>query len=155
MAVSNLSNDCSNLDLTNQSQTNGSLHNLFITDKGKFKWKGNFADLQELLEQELGFQTEWSSPGGDAKKFENDRLVIWWYAETSSLTIKGIDSTLLKNKLALVAREERETDETNPDETNPDETKLRCRTEFNMAAKHPKQQTMKAALEILKQPLII
>ena len=77
-----------------------------ISAKGKFKWKGDFQGLQNLINQLLGLQTEWSTPGGDAKKFENDKIEIRWYPNTSSLTIKGADSNKLHDKLGLIANEE-------------------------------------------------
>ena len=84
------------------------LKDLTISAKGKFKWSGNFQGLQEMINQQLGLQTKWSTPGGDAKKFENDKLVIRWYPESSSLTIKGTDSSTLKGKLAIIANEDLE-----------------------------------------------
>ena len=63
-----------------------------------------------MINQQLGHQTKWSTPEGDAKKFENDKLVI---PETSSLTIEGADSSTLKGKLAIIANEETEKTEMN------------------------------------------
>jgi hypothetical protein len=47
-----------------------------MTDKGKYKWSGSFEELKKLLNQELGYETNWSSPGGDAKTFQNEKLTI-------------------------------------------------------------------------------
>ena len=102
-------NGASNLEQTNLTQKY-----LTISAKGKFKWRGNFQGLQDLINQQLGLQTEWSTPGGDAKKFENDKIAIRWYPNTSSLTIKGADSSKLQDKLALIANEEPEITESNP-----------------------------------------
>ena len=65
--------------VTQTEQTNQTYKYLTISAKGKFKWRGNFQGLQDLINQQLGLQTEWSTPGGDAKKFENDKIAIRWY----------------------------------------------------------------------------
>ena len=64
---------------------------LIISAKGKFRWRGDFEGLEELINQQLGLETKWSNPGGDAKKFENDKIAIRWYPDTTTLTIKGIN----------------------------------------------------------------
>ena len=94
--------------------------NLKVTTKGKLKWKGSFSDLQDLLIRELGIQTEtkWSTPGGYCKKFENNDLTIRWYTDSFSLIIKGDDSSLLMDKLGLLATKESETAEENKEEPN-------------------------------------
>ena len=104
-------NEASNLQQTEQA--NQTYKYLTISAKGKFKWRGNFQGLQDLINQQLGLQTEWSTPGGDAKKFENDKIAIRWYPKTSSLTIKGADSNNLQGKLALMAKDEPEMTELN------------------------------------------
>jgi hypothetical protein len=90
---------------------------LSMTDKGKYKWSGSFEELKKLLNQELGYETNWSSPGGDAKKFQNEKLTIRWYADSSSLIIKGDDSSVLKEKLASLMIKESEAVETISDLT--------------------------------------
>ena len=84
---------------------------LIISAKGKFRWRGDFEGLEELINQQLGLETKWSNPGGDAKKFENDKIAIRWYPDTTTLTIKGTDSSKLKDKLALIANDEPEATE--------------------------------------------
>ncbi|CAB3991819.1 Hypothetical predicted protein [Paramuricea clavata] len=79
---------------------------LSISTKGNFKWHGKFEDLQEFINEQLQTQTKWSSPGGNSKLFENEAVKIRWYANTSSLTIKGIDCEQLKDKLRAIARTE-------------------------------------------------
>jgi hypothetical protein len=46
-------NEASNLE-----QTNLTHKYLTISAKGKFKWRGNFQGLQDLINQQLGLQTE-------------------------------------------------------------------------------------------------
>ena len=86
---------------------------LIISAKGKFRWRGDFEGLEELINQQLGLETKWSNPGGDAKKFENDKIGIRWYPDTTTLTIKGTDSSKLRDKLALIANDEPEATEPN------------------------------------------
>jgi hypothetical protein len=84
------------------------IQSLSISTKGNFKWRGKCEDLQAFINEQLQTQTKWSSPGGlgNSKLFENEAVKIRWYANTSSLTIKGFDCEQLKDKLRAIARTE-------------------------------------------------
>ena len=85
---------------------------LIISAKGKFKWRGTFEGLEELINPQLVLETKWSNPGSNAKKFENNKIAMQWYSDTMTLTIKGTDSSKLKDKLALLANNKPEATET-------------------------------------------
>ena len=49
---------------------------LIITNKGSFKWSGEFEALQTLFDDILNIQTSWSKPGGSCRKLEvADQLI--------------------------------------------------------------------------------
>ena len=72
---------------------------LTISDKGKLSWAGDFELLKIFLKEILNIRGQWSSPGGEAKAVENDKLIIRWYASKQSLTISGASSKAIKAKL--------------------------------------------------------
>ena len=64
---------------------------LCVTDKGKFKWQGDFESLQLFLEDTCILNTKgrWPTPGGEAKLLNNDDITIRWYSQSGSLMISG------------------------------------------------------------------
>ena len=86
-------------------------NHLIVTSKGKFKWVGEFVELQEFLNELLQQQTSWTTPSGGSKLFVNDDLTIRYYSTSSSLTIKGKEQESLKAKLYLISSKEEAKDE--------------------------------------------
>ena len=74
----------------------------FDYDGKKLKWRNNFEQLQIFVQDRLGINGKWSSPGGCAKRFKaknGDFTVNWCCKKQSTLQIHGNEGTLFKNKL--------------------------------------------------------
>ncbi|CAB4018757.1 Hypothetical predicted protein [Paramuricea clavata] len=74
-------------------------------DRKRIKWSGSFDMLQSFVECGLKLHGNWSSPGGNAKKFTclNSDLTITWYArKQNTLVLHGDASLALANTLITV-----------------------------------------------------
>ena len=79
---------------------------LIITNKGSFKWSGEFEALQTLFDDILNIQTSWSKPGGSCRKLEvADQLIVRWYSDSHSLTLNGSKDEEIKTCLRELAKE--------------------------------------------------
>jgi hypothetical protein len=79
---------------------------LIITNKGSFKWSGEFEALQTLFDDILKSQTSWSKPGGSCRKLEiADQLIVRWYSDSHSLTLNGSKDEDIKTCLRELAKE--------------------------------------------------
>ncbi|CAB4022671.1 Hypothetical predicted protein [Paramuricea clavata] len=79
---------------------------LIITNKGSFKWSGEFEALQTLFDDILKSQTSWSKPGGSCRKLEvADQLIVRWYSDSHSLTLNGSKDEEIKTCLRELAKE--------------------------------------------------
>ena len=74
-------------------------------DRKRIKWSGSLDMLQSFVECGLKLHGNWSSPGGNAKKFTclNSDLTITWYArKQNTLVLHGDASLALANTLITV-----------------------------------------------------
>lgn len=81
---------------------------LRLTDKGGLKWYGSFESLETMMNELLKQPTKWSSPGGGSKLLDMDELVIRWYSQNNSLTVKGEASEDMKTQLCATGRRDTE-----------------------------------------------
>ena len=49
---------------------------LIVTDKGKYKWQGDYKAFQNFSEDVLKMKGKWSSPGGNVNLLKTDELVL-------------------------------------------------------------------------------
>ena len=78
---------------------------LIVSNKGSFKWLGEFEALQRLFNDILKNETSWSKPGGSCRKLEVDQLIVRWYSDSHSLTINGYKDEKVKSCLREFAKE--------------------------------------------------
>ena len=76
---------------------------LFITNRGSFKWFGSFEKFKKLCDKILKIDSRWLVPRGGCKSFENEDITTRWYSTNNSLIIKGQDGESLRNELKLIA----------------------------------------------------
>ncbi len=73
----------------------------FDYDGKKLKWRNNFEQLQIFVQDRLGINGKWSSPGGCAKRFKaknGDFTVNWYCKKQSTFQIHGNEGTLFKSR---------------------------------------------------------
>lgn len=83
-------------DETKQIQPNSNALDILVKYKnhlehkedGKVKWLGDLERLKCFVFDLFG-EGKWSSPGGSAKSFRNDLVVITWYGKKNSLLFQG------------------------------------------------------------------
>lgn len=66
---------------------------LIVSDKRKFKWRGDFLKLQLLFDEVSNVKSKWRTAGG-AKTLKTEALTIPWYNQSKNLTISGPDAKL-------------------------------------------------------------
>lgn len=66
----------------------GTRNPLIITDKGKFKWQGEFEALKRFVEEVLEINGKWTAPGGVSKQLRSEDILIRWY-ENQTITLSG------------------------------------------------------------------
>ena len=76
---------------------------LIVTDKGKYKWQGDYKALQNFSEDVLKMKGKWSSPGGNVKLLKTDELVLRWYTTSNNITINGLKAEDIRKKLKSYA----------------------------------------------------
>ena len=89
----------------NQENKGGSLiHNLCLNNKGKILWTGSFEELQVFVEETLNLTGDnWTSPGGDAKLFQNQATAIKWYGNSKTITVSKDSTGTIKEQLMTLA----------------------------------------------------
>ena len=76
---------------------------LVFTEKGKYKWQGDFAALQKFTEEVLKMKGKWSTPGGNAKLLKTEELALRWYRSSNNITINGLKADEIGKQLELYA----------------------------------------------------
>lgn len=114
-----MSSDEFDLGSSINSEDYGRIKSLFVTDKGKFKWCGEFKSLQLFVEKVLKIKGKWSSPGGGSKLFQSEDLSMRWYGSKETLTVGGQNSVDVKTLLSELA---------NVLQDNADEVVVSCPT---------------------------
>ena len=73
----------------------------FIYDGKKLKWRKNFDQLKKCIQDLLGIEGTWSSPGGHAKRFksQNGELILNYYTKKQNILFQGTYGNDLKNKV--------------------------------------------------------
>ena len=74
-------------------------------DRKRIKWSGSFDMLQSFVECGLKLHGNWSSPGGNAKKFTclySDLTITWYARKQNTLVLHGDASLALTNTLITV-----------------------------------------------------
>ena len=79
---------------------------LTVNDKCKLKWIGPFDCLRMLMKELTNSESKWSSPGGHCKQLDINDLVVRWYSDTNSLTLKGKLSENFITELRNIASKE-------------------------------------------------
>ena len=82
-----------------QSEAPSNLRSLFVTEKGSLKWRSDYEGLCHVVEQLQLQPGKWTIPRGQCKQFANSDVVICWYINSGTLTIKGNKATEIKEKL--------------------------------------------------------
>ncbi|CAB4025591.1 Hypothetical predicted protein [Paramuricea clavata] len=82
-----------------QSEAPSNLRRLFVTEKGSLKWRSDYEGLCHVVEQLQLQPGKWTTPRGQCKQFENSDVVICWYINSGTLTIKGNKAKEIKEKL--------------------------------------------------------
>ncbi len=62
---------------------------LVFTSKGSLKWLGSLEELKQVFYVILNVETNWATPRGGCKQYENSALDIRWYITSKSLIIKA------------------------------------------------------------------
>jgi hypothetical protein len=118
MAVHSLFSDSSAENLLDkaQEQLNNNVNShdeftnvtkgLMITKKGNLKWTGKFEDLKEFVKEHQLSTANWTSPGGACKLCEDKDLIIRWYTNTESLTLRGERANEVKDRIISFAQSE-------------------------------------------------
>ena len=73
-----------NLDENEQYETRKTLdlqRNLTQKEKDYF-WEGNLPQLKSFVQNTLKIDGSWSSPGGEAKLFKAENIILKWYGPT-------------------------------------------------------------------------
>ena len=70
-----------------------------ITNKSNLNWLRNFEDLRHVINKLQLQPGVWTSPWGYCKLFENGKVLIRWYANSKTLTVKGEKDNEIKKKL--------------------------------------------------------
>ena len=82
-------------------------YNNFFIEDSKLRWRGNLETLKSFIANELNLTGKWTSPGGDVKAFTNDNdyitedetIKIKWYQGKNILTIQGVKSQDIEDKI--------------------------------------------------------
>lgn len=82
-------------------------YNYFSIEDSKLKWRGNLETLKSFISNELNLTGKWTSPGGDVKAFTNDdgyitedeTIKIKWYQGKKILTVQGVKSQDIEDKI--------------------------------------------------------
>ena len=66
------------------------LHGVSFNNKGKLIWTKSLQDLQKFVEEILNLADGgWCCPGGGAKQFKSEDIVLRWYPDTQTITLNG------------------------------------------------------------------
>ena len=76
---------------------------LIVTDKGKYKWQGDYKALQNFSGDVLKMKGKWSSPGGNVKLLKTDELALRWYTANNNITINGLKAEDIRKQLKSYA----------------------------------------------------
>ena len=79
---------------------------LMITKKGNLKSTGKFEDLKEFIKERQLSTSNWTSPGGACKLCEDKYLIIRWYTNTESLTLRWERANEVKDRIISFAQSE-------------------------------------------------
>lgn len=84
-----------------KDQTEASLNNrrLLVTEKGSLKWLSDYEELCHVIERLQLQPGKWTTPRGQCKQFENNDVIICWYAKSGTLTLKGSKADEIKEKI--------------------------------------------------------
>ena len=74
-----------------------------VTDKGKYKWQGDYKALQNFSGDVLKMKGKWSSPGGNVKLLKTDELALRWYIANNNITINGLKAEDIRKQLKSYA----------------------------------------------------
>ena len=75
-----------------------------LNNKGKILWTGSFEELQVFVEETLNLTGDnWTSPGGDAKLFQNQATAIKWYGNSKTITVSKDSTGTIKEQLMTLA----------------------------------------------------
>jgi hypothetical protein len=75
-----------------------SLYDCLFVKNSEFMWTGDLSQLKVLVKDKLNLTGQWSSPGGDVKRFWGESVSIKWNQDNKELKILG------KNKQAIEQR---------------------------------------------------
>ena len=99
--VSLSSSNSENVQLISRASTTFQKYSKYLenTTDGKVKWLGDLNELKQLMFDIFGNNGKWSSPGGSAKAFRNDKTTITWYTNKRSLLFQGQLGNILKTQI--------------------------------------------------------
>ena len=72
---------------------------LTVTEKGVFKWLGNFEGLRNLVDGLELPPAKWITPAVGCKLYECKEVALRWYSSNGTLTLKGTKANEIKAKL--------------------------------------------------------
>ena len=65
----------------------------------KIQWLGNIDQLKNLISDLFGSNGKWSSPGGYAKYFRNDKISVRWYSNKRTLVFNSTLGSFFKKRI--------------------------------------------------------
>lgn len=69
------------------------------TPELKMAWAGDYESLKAFVNEKLGIEGEWSSPGGERKLFKSRNVVMHWWKNKTFLSIEGNQASETKRLL--------------------------------------------------------
>ena len=79
---------------------------LFSNNKGNLKWYGDSESMQELFDNILQHQSNWSKPGGRCRKLEGNDFIIRWYSDNNTMTVSEAKGGKIKSCLLHMSTKE-------------------------------------------------
>ena len=76
---------------------------LIVTAKGKYKWQGDYKELQNFSGDVLKMKGKWSSPGGNVRLLKTDEIALRWYTANNNITINGLKADDIREQLKSYA----------------------------------------------------
>ena len=98
------SNIIRKIKLSNAAMNTISQSSILVTGNAVLKWQRNFEDLKLAVDRLQIRASNWSSPGGYCKLFENGEISIRWCSNSKILTVKGEKVDEVKEKLLNFVR---------------------------------------------------